>query len=354
MADAVKTLLLPFESGALPQPCGDWAFLNAVATPHLRDVFASARLTCDQAFRPDFLDLQASGFDAGPALSDAPAGRFDGALVLLGKHRRLNEAEIARAARLVKPGAPVIVAGAKTLGGASTRKWAAGLVELSGTLAKTHAVVFWFAADAAPFADVSLKALEPAPGYATAPGMFSADRVDTGSALLASHIGRDVSGAVADFGAGWGWLSGQVLERGAPWSIDLIEADHRSLEAALANLTAKAGNVTVSGHWLDATREPAPGRYDTIVMNPPFHAGRASEPDLGRRFIAAAAGALKPEGRLLMVANRRLPYERTLAQLFAEVSLVAEDTAFKVIAARLPGDQNRPGKNRARPRLNAA
>lgn len=354
MTDAVKTLLLPLEAGDLPQPDGNWAFLNGAAAPQLRDVFASAELICEQAFRPDFLDLQASGFDAEPALSDAPADRFDGALVLLGKHRRLNEAEIARAAGLVNPGAPVIVAGAKNLGGASTRKWATGLVGLSGTSAKNHAVVFWFAADAAAFADVSLKALEPAPGYATAPGMFSADRVDAGSALLAEYIDRDVAGAVADFGAGWGWLSGQVLERGRPISLDLLEADHRSLEAAMTNLSAKAGDVPVAGHWLDATREPAPARYDAIVMNPPFHAGRASEPDLGQGFIAAAARALKPDGRLLMVANRRLPYERALASLFADVSLIVEDTDFKVIAARRPSGQKRPGKNRARPRLNVA
>lgn len=354
MTDAVKTLLLPFETGDLSQPRGDWAFLNAAAEPQLRDVFSSAKLTCEQAFRPGFLDLQASDCVALPVLTDAPAQRFDGALVLLGKHRRLNEAEIARAARLAKPGAPVIIAGAKNLGGASTRKWAAGHLELSGTLAKNHAVVFWFAADAAPLAGVSLNAPEPAPGYTTAPGMFSADRVDAGSALLAEHIDHQVAGAVADFGAGWGWLSGQVLERGRPTSLDLIEADHRSLDAALANLAPKAESVPLSGHWLDATREPAPARYDVVVMNPPFHAGRASEPDLGQNFIAAAARALVPDGRLLMVANRRLPYEGALASLFSEVSLLAEDAAFKIIAARWPSGQKRPGKKRARPRLNVA
>src|SRR5690606_39356015 len=58
-------------------------------------------------------------------------------------------------------------------------------------------------------------------------------------------------------------------------------------------------------------------RYDFIVMNPPFHQGREAEPDMGRRIIKAAAVALKPGGRLLMVANRQLPYERTLAEVFS-------------------------------------
>ena len=49
-----------------------------------------------------------------------------------------------------------------------------------------------------------------------------------------------------------------------------------------------------------------------MIMNPPFHQGRAAEPDLGAAFIAAAARILKPHGRLMMVANRQLPYEAAL------------------------------------------
>nr|WP_282097883.1 methyltransferase [Brucella pituitosa] len=36
---------------------------------------------------------------------------------------------------------------------------------------------------------------------------------------------------------------------------------------------------------------------------------------LGQTFIAAAASRLKTGGRLLMVANRQLPYEATLKSL---------------------------------------
>jgi 16S rRNA (guanine1207-N2)-methyltransferase len=68
-------------------------------------------------------------------------------------------------------------------------------------------------------------------------------------------------------------------------------------------------------------------------MNPPFHAGRASEPDIGKAFVRAASSALKPGGRLLMVANRKLPYEHTLAQAFRRVLPVADQDGFKVIEA---------------------
>ena len=86
-------------------------------------------------------------------------------------------------------------------------------------------------------------------------------------------------------------------------------------------------------HWHDVTAG-LPARYDVIVANPPFHAqGRADRPDIGRAFIAAAADALDPCGRLWLVANRHLPYEAVLDARFAEVRTVAQAQGFKVIAA---------------------
>jgi 16S rRNA (guanine1207-N2)-methyltransferase len=71
-----------------------------------------------------------------------------------------------------------------------------------------------------------------------------------------------------------------------------------------------------------------------IVSNPPFHAqDRADRPELGQRFIAAAAHALAPRGRLWLVANRHLPYEESLGTHFATVRTVAQAEGFKVVEA---------------------
>ena len=86
--------------------------------------------------------------------------------------------------------------------------------------------------------------------------------------------------------------------------------------------------------WLDLTAEKLGRTYELVVMNPPFHQARAAEPGIGRSMIRAAASALRSGGRLLMVHNRGLPYDRTLAAAFAEVTEVAGDGAFRVIAAR--------------------
>jgi len=78
-----------------------------------------------------------------------------------------------------------------------------------------------------------------------------------------------------------------------------------------------------------------PDRYDVIVCNPPFHThARADRPDIGRRFIAAAAQALQPGGRLWLVANRHLPYEQALGAGFDRVRIVIQQHGFKIVEAR--------------------
>jgi 16S rRNA (guanine1207-N2)-methyltransferase len=87
-------------------------------------------------------------------------------------------------------------------------------------------------------------------------------------------------------------------------------------------------------HWHDVTSGLL-GQYDVIVCNPPFHVqGRLDRPDIGRRFIAAAAQSLKPKGRLWLVANRHLPYEDALTGNFQRVRVVAQAHGFKIIEAQ--------------------
>jgi 16S rRNA (guanine1207-N2)-methyltransferase len=50
-------------------------------------------------------------------------------------------------------------------------------------------------------------------------------------------------------------------------------------------------------------------------------------------MIAAAARALKPGGRLFLVANRQLPYEQVLADDFRHAGETVRDASYKVLWA---------------------
>lgn len=166
-------------------------------------------------------------------------------------------------------------------------------------------------------------------GLLALPGTFSCDHVDKASALLASLL-PPLPGRVADFGAGWGYLSHCLLTSAAPPAqVDLYEADVNALTIAKENL--KSWNGKTSFHWHDLLLEPCKPAYDAVVMNPPFHDLQDADPAIGRGFIAAAARALKPGGQLWLVANRQLPYEEVLASSFPTRRAVAEEGGFKVL-----------------------
>jgi 16S rRNA (guanine1207-N2)-methyltransferase len=171
-----------------------------------------------------------------------------------------------------------------------------------------------------------------AEGFVTAEGVFSADGIDPASRLLADSLPDKLGAHLVDLGAGWGYLASRMLARESLRSLDLVEADHAALACARLNVTDPRARF----HWADATTWRPASPVDGVVMNPPFHSGRAADPDLGRAFIASAAGMLSPQGRLWMVANRHLPYEASLTQHFAEVVELSGDNRFKILQAARP------------------
>ena len=334
-AEALKTLFHPFdaEAVALPREGERVLFLGAEPGFRVPDGFA-ATLHAVQGFRPYFRTLQASGLAITPL---AEGAGFDMALVVAGRHRGQNEMRIAEALERVAPGGSIVVAGGKDEGIASLRKRVDELVPLAGHLPKYHGIAFWLRRPADLEAAERLRAANPAllvdGRFHAAPGMFSFDKVDAGSKLLVDNLPGDLRGNIADFCAGWGYVAAEVAARSSGISgLDLYEADFASLEAAKGNIGNTA--AVLGFFWIDLLSEPVEKRYDAIVMNPPFHRSRAAEPEIGAGMIRAAAKALKPGGRLFMVANRQLPYEPVLSAAFGSHAELARDGMFKVFVAR--------------------
>jgi 16S rRNA (guanine1207-N2)-methyltransferase len=284
------------------------------------------RVEAIQGFKPDHDALARAGY----AARVAPEGEYATALILLPRAKAEARALVAEAAAHLPKGAPIAVDGQKHDGIDSFLKDLRARAALGEPIAKAHGKIAVFAnPGSAAFADWKGAALRGPHSYATHPAAFSADAPDPGSVALAAVLPADLQGVVADFGAGWGYLSGEALKRPGVTEMHLIEAEHAALEAARENIADPRARF----HWADATAE-AP--YDAILMNPPFHRGREADPALGRAFIAAAAKALRPSGVLYMVANRQLPYEHALAEAFAEVEPLPGPPAYKLTRASRP------------------
>jgi len=292
-----------------------------------------ARVQVITTMRPDFDHFSAQGFDR----ATAPSGRYAAALVCLPRARTLAQAMVAQA--VACSDGPVIVDGDKSDGIESMLRTlrAHASATPGAPLSKAHGKLFALdpGANLADWLPTGPQRIEG--GFLTAPGSFSADAIDPGSRALADTLPAKLGGHVIDLGASWGYLASRALTRESIDRLDLVEADRAALDCARDTIT----DARARFHWADATRWQPEKSADTVIMNPPFHTGRATDPGLGRAFIAAASAMLKPAGALWLVANRHLAYEATLAQQFKRVEEAAGDSRFKIFHASHPSRQRR-------------
>ncbi|MCB1629096.1 MAG: class I SAM-dependent methyltransferase [Xanthomonadales bacterium] len=333
----LDALWYPFLQGSLRWPAaGPVVCVGARLGPVLRAGDWHG-LICETEHRGDYEALEAAGLSVRRT-SDEPAAAV---LLLPPRQREHARACYARALQRLAPEGLLLVAQANADGARSCQ---ADVTQLAGplqVLSKHQCRVCWSVGPRqlddeliAEWAAGDAPRRVEASGLLSRPGVFAWDRIDAASALLVSQLPGDLTGRVADLGAGHGYLSQAVLSRCAGVeAVDLFEVDARSLDLARANLAPFEPRVKLAFHWHDV-RGGVPGLYDHIVCNPPFHAsGGRERVDLGRAFLQAAGSALRRGGHLWLVANRHLPYEATLAQHFAELVTLTQSGGFKIIRA---------------------
>lgn len=317
-------LELAIEDGRVTLPSeGKIAVIGARAGDRL-DALPQDRVEVIQRHYPDHRAFA----DAGFATAVTPAGPYAMAIIALPRAKAEIRATIALAAQATT--GQLVIDGQKNAGIDSTLKDLRNRAETGEALSKAHGKLF--TVTGGDFTDWLPGTPALIDGrFQTAPGVFSSDGLDPGSVALIEALPEKLAGHVVDLGAGWGLLADAALSRGAA-RVDLVEADHAALEAAKANIT----DARARFHWADARSfepEAAPAH---VICNPPFHTTRTADPGLGQTFIKSAGAMLARHGTLWLVANRHLPYERTLEETFRDVHLLGQTAQYKLYRANQP------------------
>jgi len=170
----------------------------------------------------------------------------------------------------------------------------------------------------------------------TKPGIFSWDELDPATALLLEHLEIAPTDTVLDLGCGYGVIGVVAARRASRGRVYLVDSSCIAVEAARRSV---AHNRLVNAQVILGDGPAALGDVlcDVIATNPPFHAGRAVEYDITRRLIEQAHAQLRPGGRLYLVSNIFIPYQRWIAATFGDCEVIARTRSFQVLRARRQG-----------------
>ena len=307
-------------SAAVDPQRGDGVFVYGLPPPDVLQTPSGADQVSPLAPGSTRLEDVAEG-DARALVIAAPPGTLERRYVL------------ALALRALRPHAPLSVLAPKQKGGARLRQELEGFgCEVEELGRRHHRICHTTRPGTVEGLEAALAAGAPrlVPGLGwSQPGVFSWDRPDAGTRLLAAALPA-LAGRGADLGCGIGGLAQAVLPSAGVTRLALIDLDRRAVDMARRNVE----DARAVFHWADARGTLPLEPLDFVVTNPPFHDGGAQDMDLGRAFLRRSHGLLRPGGALWMVANRHLPYEAVLKPLFAEATLRAEDAGFKVYKAR--------------------
>jgi 16S rRNA G1207 methylase RsmC len=134
----------------------------------------------------------------------------------------------------------------------------------------------------------------------TAGGVFSPDRLDTGTSVLLGTVpGPPAAGNLLDLGCGWGPVAlslGLQSPEATVWAVDVNE---RALELVRRNATA-LGLSAVNAVQPDGIPESV--RFSTIWSNPPIRVGKAELHAMLLRWLPR----LEPGASAWLVVQRNL------------------------------------------------
>jgi len=167
--------------------------------------------------------------------------------------------------------------------------------------------------------------------YISKPGVFGWDKIDAGSELLVQHLEalcQDHSiNSVLDIGCGYGYLS---LNCHRLFNCQVIATDNNA--SAVAACGANFASQQVQGQALASNcAQGVEGKFDLVIVNPPFHTGFAVDGGLTERFIEAAAKRLAPGGIALFVVNLHIGLEQRAKGYFSRVETALSGDHFKLV-----------------------
>jgi 16S rRNA (guanine1207-N2)-methyltransferase len=283
----------------------------------------------------------------------APGPVHDIAVIYLQKGSELNDLVAAMTSHAVRPGGTVLMVGENKAGiRSATTVLERRVGPIRSSDAARHCVLYETRTEQAPGGAIDLQAWERefviplgdrSVTLVSLPGVFSHGRLDDGTRFLLDHLPADISGHVLDLGCGSGVIGVVIKTLNPRCEVSLVDASALAVEATTR--TFARNNIAARHIGPADIFDGVDGTFDLIISNPPFHQGIATNYDIVSAFLAECDRHLNPDGLVVLVANKFLPYEELMAQALSRPAVIAQDQKYKVLSSRkqaAPMPRSRP------------
>lgn len=164
------------------------------------------------------------------------------------------------------------------------------------------------------------------------PGVWSWDRLDPGTAALLEVAEVGAGERVLDLGCGTGVIGAVAARRAVQGHVTLVDCNVAAVACAQQTLAAN-GLVNATARLSDGVAGLAPESFDLVLSHLPRE--RAVQEEL----IQGAAWALRPGGRLYLVAHTRAGVKSAIARarrVFGHCAVVRQKKGYHVALATKP------------------
>jgi len=260
-------------------------------------------------------------------------------LLVVAKEQSLNQ-WILHQLSLQAPSARILIVGEKRGGVTSlVKKLPPAFLKAQKLASGNHCQLFQTRVLTKPLTDSEAPALSGfdvdwrgvSASFSAYPGVFSQGRLDAGTALLLEHLPETIQGKVLDFACGCGVIGALVAQK---FAVELTASDVSPM--AIASTQMNWEKLGIQGRLIlaDGLSSLSDGSFNWILSNPPFHTGLRTDYDIGEQFIQQAFKKLAPNGTLVIVANRFLPWPEHMRQVFGHCDELADNGKFKVLLSK--------------------
>jgi len=165
-------------------------------------------------------------------------------------------------------------------------------------------------------------------------GVFSADRLDPGTAVLLREAPAPRGETLLDLGCGYGPIACVLADRAPQATVWAVDTNTRARELTAQNAADRAVAARVRVCAPDEV--PSELRLDEIWSNPPIRIGKPALHGLLQQWLARLA----PDGQAWLVVARNLgsdSLQRWLSEQDWDCSRHASAKGYRVLRVRRPG-----------------